>query len=51
VIDAAAPIDFQQRQASKGTPQITRAINRGVTTSVTITTAKSTARIRPTWSQ
>ena len=32
-------------------PQITRALNHDVTTSVTITTAKITARIRPTWSQ
>ncbi|MFM1855551.1 MAG: hypothetical protein RLZ83_860 [Pseudomonadota bacterium] len=32
-------------------PQITRALNHDVTTSVTITTAKITARIKPTWSQ
>jgi len=31
--------------------QITRALNHDVTSSVTIATAKITARIRPTWSQ
>jgi len=40
VIDAAAPIDFRQRQGSNRIPQLTRALNQDVTTSVTITTAK-----------